>query len=159
MRTTFAALLLILLLPLAHAEQPDIVAQPILADTPEAFAAQAAAVRKEMQTGGRYEYIRQSDKEKAERLLGQMGHLFEHNGAVAQMNKSTQLELFNQQEEVNGLLKHNDSNRLVCERHSKVGSNLPETTCHTVAEIEHMRKGSQHFIQDLNKTERGHAGN
>ncbi len=54
----------------------------------------------------------------------------------------------NTQEHVNGLLTKSDRNRLVCERTAQMGSNIPVTSCKTVAEIEHQRQQSQKYMQD-----------
>jgi len=52
------------------------------------------------------------------------------------------------QEEVNGILHHNDNNRLVCEHVAPVGSHLPVTTCRTYGEILGQRRADQKFLQD-----------
>ena len=52
------------------------------------------------------------------------------------MNHDMRIVLFNDQEEVNGILKHNDSNRLVCESRAPIGSNILRTTCHTYGQVQ-----------------------
>ena len=64
------------------------------------------------------------------------------------MKQPDRIKLFNTQEHVNGTLTHSDRNRLICERHAKVGSNLPQTDCRTLADIELNHSETQKFLQD-----------
>ena len=52
---------------------------------------------------------------------------------------------------MNGLLKHNDANRLVCESRAPVGSHLPVTTCRTFGEIERGRADANKTILHLDQ--------
>ena len=56
-------------------DKSKVVEKPAVADTPEAFARQQAWIEEEMQTGGRYEFIKPNDKERVRRLLDQMSGL------------------------------------------------------------------------------------
>ena len=118
------------------------------ADTPEKFEQLTAAVHQEMAEGGHYEFIRPDAKAQVDSDLAAMSALMQKAGSVAQMNQDDKIQLFNRQEHVNGILTHNDSNRLICERRSPVGSNIPITMCKTVGEIEHERRKSQKFLDD-----------
>ena len=128
--------------------------KPVTADTPDKFAVQAAHVRGEMKPGGRYEFIRDADRRRVDLLLNHTASLLDHYGSVAAMHRDTQIELFNTQEEINGILRHNDDMRLVCERRAKIGSNIPETTCRTVGDIERNRRAGNQAILDLNNSSR-----
>jgi hypothetical protein len=77
--------------------------------------------------------------------------MLKKSGSVAGMSKQEQVDLFNRQEHVNGILTHNDGNRLVCEHRPPMGSNIPVTMCKTVAEIEKMHRDSQKLMQDADK--------
>jgi len=109
----------------------DIIEKPVTADTPATFAQQAAWIEQEMQPDGRYEFTKPADRQRVKVLLAQMSNLLERSGSVAAMDQSARLALFNDQEEVNGLLKHNDADRLVCESRQPIGSHIPVTHCHT----------------------------
>ena len=117
----------------AHSENSDdenkgrVIAKPVLADTPEAFATQARWIEDEMEPGGRYEFAKAADKQRVKVVLEQMGTLLQRAGSVAAMDQGTKVVLFNDQEEINGLLTHNDANRLVCESRQPVGSHIPVT--------------------------------
>jgi len=125
-----------------------VVEKPVAADTPEKFAEVAAQIRKEMGPDGRYEFIRADDKARANADLDTMAAMLQKAGSVASMPQSDQVQLFNTQEHLNGILTHNDRNRLVCERRAPVGTNIPQNSCKTVAEIEKMRRDSQKYMND-----------
>lgn len=128
-----------------------VVEKPVAADTPEKFAAIAAEIRKEMGTDGRYEFIRPDDKAKADADLDAIAAMLQKAGSVSAMPQSDQVQLFNTQEHLNGILTHSDRNRLVCERRSPLGSNIAQNTCKTVAEIEKARRDSQKYMNDHSK--------
>jgi hypothetical protein len=126
---------------LAHAQDAKtdkygVVEKPVLADTTEKFSEQTQQIHQDMELGGRYEFTSPADRQKVDRLLGQMATLLESAGSVDTMNHDMRIVLFNDQEEVNGILKHNDSNRLVCESRAPIGSNILRTTCRTHGQIE-----------------------
>lgn len=134
---------------LAIADKP--VEKPVLADTSARFAEVAQQVRKDMEPDGRYEYIRQDDKDRVESDLHAMQAMLEKNGSVAAMNAQDKVNLFNTQEHLNGILVHNDRDRLVCERRAPVGTNIPTTTCRTFGEIERTRREAQTYMVDHSK--------
>ena len=124
------------------------IEKPVAADTPEKFEQVAAGVRQEMSQGGRYEFIRPDDKAKVMADLDSMAAMLQKAGSVSAMPQADQVKLFNTQEHLNGILTHSDRNRLVCEHRAPMGSNIPQTSCKTVAEIEKMRRDSQKYMTD-----------
>ena len=125
-----------------------VVEKPVAADTPEKFAQVSTEIRKEMGPEGRYEFIRADDKAKANADLDAIAAMLQKSGSVSAMAQGDQVKLFNTQEHLNGILTHNDRNRLVCERQKPIGSNIPQNSCKTVAEIEKMRRDSQKYLLD-----------
>ncbi|MBS0567796.1 MAG: hypothetical protein JSS59_10385 [Proteobacteria bacterium] len=125
-----------------------VIEKPVAADTPEKFAEVAAQIRKEMGASGRYEFIRPDDKAKANTDLDAIAAMLQKAGSVSAMPEGDRVQLFNTQERLNGILTHSDRNRLVCERRAPVGTNIPQNTCKTVAEIEKMRRDSQKYMND-----------
>jgi hypothetical protein len=102
-------LLAVLLVPAVHAGESDaneskVIEKPIVADTPDAFAKQSDWIENEMKEGGRYEFATPANKQRVHVLLGQMSNLLQRSGSVAAMDESTRVTLFNNQEEVNGIL-------------------------------------------------------
>jgi hypothetical protein len=126
----------------------QVIQKPVVADTPEKFAQTAEQIRSEMSAGGRYEFINPGDKGKVETDLNSIAAMLQKAGSVSAMPQQQQIQLFNTQEHLNGVLTHSDSNRLVCERRAPVGTNIPLNTCKTVGEIEKNRRDSQKYMQD-----------
>jgi hypothetical protein len=71
---------------------------------------------------------------------------------AADLQPDAKVALFNAQEEINGILDHNDNNRLVCEHVAPVGSHRPITTCHTYAEIMRQRQNALHDLERREST-------
>ena len=141
-------------------DKNGVIEKPVLADTPEKFAEQTQRIHEDMQTGGRYEYTSPTDRRTVDRLLGQMANLLQSSGSVEAMNHDNRIALFNAQEEVNGVLKHNDNNRLVCESRAPIGSNILRTTCHTHGQIEATARNTKEGLQqyDLSRLCNGPGG-
>ena len=135
--------------PAAKTDKYGVVVQPVIADTPDKFAEQTQRIHEDMQTGGRYEFTSPSDKQKVDRLLGQMANLLQGAGSVDAMNHDARIALFNTQEEINGILKHNDSNRLVCESRAPIGSNILKTVCHTYGQIEATARNTKEGLMEF----------
>ena len=125
-----------------------VVQKPVAADTPEKFAIAVKQIQAEMSTGGRYEFIRPDERGKVNADLDTMQDLLSKAGSVDAMKMEDKIRLFNTQEHVNGLLVHNDANRLVCERRAPVGTSIPQTTCRTVGEMERSRLANNKYMQD-----------
>jgi hypothetical protein len=158
----FAALLLCCVSASAQdgkADKNGVVEKPVLADTPDKFAEQTQRIHEDMQTGGRYEFARAADRIKVDALLDKMAGLLQKAGSVDAMNHDTRVALFNAQAEVNGILKHNDSNRMVCESRQPVGSHIPVTTCRTYGEIEHGRGAFARTLDDMTNANRAQTTN
>jgi hypothetical protein len=125
-----------------------VVEKPVGADTPEKFAIAVKQIQAEMSTGGRYEFMRPDDRGKVSADLDTMQGLLSKAGSVDAMKMEDKIRLFNTQEHVNGVLVHNDANRLVCERRAPVGTSIPQTTCRTVGELERSRLANNKYMQD-----------
>jgi hypothetical protein len=130
-------------------DKNGVIEKPVLADTPDKFAEQTQRIHEDMQVGGRYEFTSPTDRKRVDALLGQMASLLQVAGSVDAMNHDTRIVLFNAQEEVNGLLKHNDSNRLVCESRAPIGSNILRTVCHTHGQIETTARNTKAGLQEF----------
>lgn len=149
----------------AHAvedsDKSKVIEKPVVADTPDTFAQQAAWIEKEMQPDGRYEFTKPADKQRVNVLMTQMSNLLQRAGSVAAMDHDTRIQMFNAQEEVNGLLKHNDANRLVCSSRQPIGSHIPTTTCVTYRQQEETARGTKIGLGqfDLSRVCNGPGGN
>jgi hypothetical protein len=142
------SVLLVAFIPFAAAHAGTDVPPPVKAETPQQFDPVAAGVREAMKPGGRYEFVTATDKLKVDTSLDEMKALLEKSGSVSSMADRDKLALFNAQEKINGILTHNDSERLVCQMVAPVGSHLPVKTCKTYGEIQRSRKSAEVFTRD-----------
>lgn len=125
----------------------QVVEKPLVAQTLDSFVQESAKIRAQMAPGEVYGYIKPADKARVETRLGDMQRLLEAHASERDMRPADKVALANAQEEVNGILRHNDYNRLVCESKAPVGSHIPVTTCKTYGELMIEREQSQRYIQ------------
>ena len=145
------------LVPAAHAAPA--AAKPLVAQTLDSFKQDAARIRKEMLSGGKYGFISAKDKAQVEARLTDMQSLLSAHANASDMSQTDKVALFNAQEEINGILDHNDNDRLVCEHVMPVGSHIPVTICHTYAEIMAQRERTQHDLERNLSTPQRATGN
>lgn len=127
--------------------------------TAETFQVQENQVRQDMQKGGRFEYITQDDRIIVENGLTFMHDLIAKSGSVAAMKDDDRLLLFNRQERVNTLLTKNDSLRVVCVKGLQTGTMFKSTTCHTVAELERIKRDSDDTLERTHLNQTAYHGN
>ena len=120
----------------------------VKADTKEAFETLASSVRKEMEDGGKYEYVKPDERKKIDDALAKMTELFEQSGAVANMKEEQKIALFNNQEIVNSILTLRDRDRVICKKEAPVGSHIPVTSCHTYGQEVEAREGAKKTMDD-----------
>jgi hypothetical protein len=125
----------------------------VKADTKEAFETLAASVREDMQSGGKYEYIKPDEAKTVEKNLDAMDKIFQESGTVANMKEDQKIALFNAQEAVNSILTLRDRDRVICKKESPVGSHIPVTTCHTYAQEVEARQGSKKVMDDWGRAQ------
>ena len=127
----------------------DVLKKPVdAADTPEKLQAVIDSIHAEMAPSKRYEFINPTERRNVDTDFAAMMTLMTNAGSVTAMKPNDRIKLFNTQEHVNGILTHSDRNRLICERRSKMGSNLPVTDCRSLADLELNRSESQRLMQD-----------
>jgi hypothetical protein len=127
----------------------EVVKKPVdAATTPAALQTVIDSIHAEMAPSKRYEFTNPAERRDVDTDFATMMALMTNAGSVAAMKQPDRIKLFNTQEHVNGILTHTDRNRLICERRSKVGSNLPVTDCRTLADVELNRSETQKFMQD-----------
>lgn len=126
--------------------------------TADSFQVQIDLIHKNMEAGGRFEYIHEDDREIVDNNLRTMYQLIKSNGTVAAMTDEDRISLFNHQERVNSLLSKNDSERIICEKAMQTGSLFKSATCHTVAELEKRRRESQDAIERTEYNQASYRG-
>ena len=120
----------------------------LVADTPQAFEAQAAQVRKEMAPHGKYGGISLNDRTAVDADLDQMDALLRKRGSASKLNDSDQVALMNAQERINAVLTRNEGNRLICTLESRTGTNFKQKICRTQAQIDGIRRNAQQGFRD-----------
>lgn len=143
--------------PSAHAAPA--AAKPLVAQTLDSFKLDAARIRTDMQPGGKYGYISASDRARVETDLTDMQTLLTAHASASDMPQTDKVALLNAQEQINGILNHNDNDRLVCEHVAPVGSHIPVTTCHTYGELMAQQRRSQKFLEDRGEVPQVKRGN
>ena len=118
------------------------------ADTKEAFADISQNVRREMDHGGKYEFVPPDERVKIDKSFGEMNALFDQYGSVSAMNQDAKVKLFNDQEVVNSILTRRDKDRVICEDKPKLGSHVRSTNCHTYGQQEDARRGSKEQMDE-----------
>ena len=154
----FVLLAAVFIAPTAFAADSMVNNKPIVAQTLESFNQESAKIREQMQAGGVYDHIKNADKSRVEARLDTMQRLLQAHAAQNDMPQNDKLALANAQEEVNGILSHNDNNRLVCESRAPIGSNIPVKTCRTYGEIEDNRRTSVKQMNEMNNLSRTQRG-
>ena len=144
----------LMLFTAAQAADELVVEKPLIAQNLDGFKREAATIRDGMNPGGRYEFLKAAEKSKIEARLTSMQSLLESHATQNDLNSRDKISLANMQEEVNATLKHNDSNRLICERRAPVGSHIPVNTCRTYGDIEQERRDTMKGVNDLSNAAR-----
>lgn len=146
-----ALALTVVMLPSVYAagNRSQVVEKPLVAQTLDSFTEESAKIHEQMQPGGVYGFIKAADRARVEARLGDMQKLLQNHASQGDMAQADKIALTNAQEEVNGILRHNDSNRLVCERRAPLGSNIPVTTCRTFGEMEDQRREARKSMDEF----------
>ena len=133
--------------------------KPLIAHTLDSFQKDSARIHQQLQPGGQYEHTSDADKQRVETRLVDMSRLLQAHSSQAEMTETDKVALLNAQEEINGILQHNDNNRLVCEHVAPVGSHRPVTTCQTYGEKMARQQRDQKYMEDRLATPQHKAGN
>lgn len=130
------------------AKIPQENGKPVVkADSKENFEAVVAAIRQQMQPGGRWQYINANERTTIDGSFGDMGKLYDQFGSVDKMDQAAKVRLLADQSTVNAILTKKDGDRLICQTEMPVGSHLPVKTCKTYAQIQAEQNGAQEFLR------------
>lgn len=122
--------------------------EPVLkADTKENFEAVVAAIQKQMEPGGRWQFVNDSERKTIDRNFADMQKLYDEYGSVGKMDASAKTHLLVDQSSINAILTKKDGDKLICESSVPVGSHLPVKTCKTYAQIQAERQRVQQALQ------------
>lgn len=132
----------------AFAGSHDVNKQPLVARTLESFNQNVDRIHEQMKAGGVYEHISPSERGRVDQRIEQMRALLTAHSTENDMTASDKVALLNAQEEVNGILSHNDNNRLVCEHSAPTGSHILRTRCRTYGEMMARREKDRKSLED-----------
>lgn len=128
----------------SSANIPEANGKPVVvADNKANFDLVAAAIRKQMQPGGRFGFVDNTGRQTVESRLADMQTLFDQYGSVDKMQGPVQTKLLTDQNAVNEVLARNDGNRRICWRETPVGTHFPTMVCRTLAEIQAQRQNAR----------------
>lgn len=113
------------------------------------FEAVQAAIRQQMQPGGRYASVDPSGRASVEGRLQDMGTLFAQFDSVDKMSPQALSRLNDDQNAINAVLAARDGNRLVCHDEMPVGSHLPKRVCRRLSEIQNQQNNSQQLMRQM----------
>jgi hypothetical protein len=113
----------------------------------EKFDDQAAAIRKEMQTGGRFEHVNAQERAEVERQLDTIATLLAKRTGE-KLDDDDQLDIYAAQETANAILTQRDGRRMICEYSAPTGSNRKVKQCATYAQRMTARKETQMYMKE-----------
>jgi len=139
----------------ATAAIPENDGKPVVtANTKDNFEAVAAAIRKEMQPGGRFAFVTKAGRQTVETGLTDMGTLFDQYGGVDKMGPAAQGKLLEDQNAINEILARYDANRRICWKETPVGTHFPTTVCRTLGEIQNQQSHSKQNLEEMRQLQR-----
>lgn len=131
----------------------DAKGKPVVrADTKENFEAIAAAIRQQMQAGGRWQYMNKDERATINQSFANMGTLYDKFGTVEKMDQPARMQLLADQSTVNSILTRRDGERLICRSEMPVGSHLPVKTCRTYAQMQADERNAQESLRQMSET-------
>lgn len=130
---------------------PEDHGKPVVkADTKDSFVAVVAAIRQQMQPGGRWQYIDKGERTTIDGSFSDMQSLYDQFGSVDKMDQAGKVRLLADQSTVNAILTRKDGDRLICRSETPVGSHLPVKTCKTYGQIQSEQRTAQEFLRTHN---------
>ena len=145
---TLVVVLLLAFCGLAAAAKYD-ATQVVTARTKAEFAQQATQVRKELQAGGRYEFVQVTERVTVERRLSEIQSLFDAYVEGTRLQDTQLMALLNAQEEINGILTKRDGQRLVCAVTTPTGSHRTVNNCKRYSDVERSHRDNEKAMRDF----------
>lgn len=121
----------------------------VKADSKENFEAVVAAIHKQMEAGGRWQFINATERSTIDGNFADMQKLYDQYGSVDKMDTDAKVRLLADQSSVNAILTQKDGDRLICQTELPVGSHLPVKTCKTYAQMQMEQRGAQQLLHNI----------
>ncbi|HEX5961950.1 MAG TPA: hypothetical protein VFY97_11980 [Rhodanobacteraceae bacterium] len=123
----------------------------VRADNKADFEAVVAAIHKQMEPGGRWQYTSSSERATIDGSFADMQALYDKFGSVDKMDQNAKVRLLADQSTVNAILTKKDGDRLICSSVIPVGSHLPVQTCRTYTQIQAEQREAQRSLMEMNR--------
>lgn len=128
---------------------PEYEGKPVVAaDTKDHFDAVAAAIRQQMDAGGRFSFVTKDGRASVNSHLDDMGLLFTQYGSVQGMPALAKTKLLNDQNAINEVLARYDGDRVVCHDEVPVGTHFPKRVCLTLRQIQQQNYNAQQMMRE-----------
>lgn len=143
--------------PLAFAALLAVFAAPVLAATddgvddtvPEILHTQHALRTKLDNPTGEYSRFSQEDLSTMRHAQDRIFLMLDGVTSLDQLKEDQKIALSNDLDQVKATLTNNEGNRLICYREKRIGTNLLEKRCETVAERDARAHDAQQAMQDM----------
>jgi hypothetical protein len=122
---------------------------------PAEFKALVADLQKDMQPGGRYEFVKPAEHKRVDADFEKIQALLEKQATGVTLSQDEIAQQITAQNEANAIFHQRDGEREICERRKPIGSNVPITFCNTYAELQHMHDNSQEYMRQEQKISPG----
>jgi len=119
-----------------QSEMVSAAAGPALIETDAAaIVAQQNQIRNDAQSrSGRYQDLAAADRERLLRTQERVLERLAGRTKTTELPRIEQVALFNDLEEISGIVNKAEDERMICERTRPIGSNRPVSVCKTVAQ-------------------------
>lgn len=126
----------------------------VKASTKANFEAVESAIHKQMQPGGRWQFLSAPDRSTVNAHFADMQKLFDEYGSVDKMGPNSVEQLASDQSAINTVLGKEDGHRIVCRSELPVGSHLPVKICTTVAEQHERAQRTRQQLREIEQRSR-----
>lgn len=111
------------------------------------FAEQAEAIRREMQPGGRFEFVTPEERRSVDAELGRIAAVLRERAGAA-LDDDDRLDIYAAQENANAILTQRDGRRLICEFAAPTGSNRKVKQCVTYADRMRAHRETRNYLRE-----------
>lgn len=116
-------------------------------DKQQQFDEQAAGIRKEMQPGGRFEFVTPEERGNVDAELERIAAVLKKR-AGGMLDDDDRLDIYAAQETANAILTQRDGRRLICEFSAPTGSNRKVKQCVTYADRMRAHKETRNYLRE-----------
>jgi len=117
------------------------------AATKQDFIDQADAIRQEMNTGGRYEFVTATERQIVTEILDEITTIMGKHKSANGLNERELATILNDQEQANAILTRRDGERLVCANEARTGTHITTVNCQRYAELQAAHRATEQYMR------------